>query len=85
MEKIDVHKAYAPKLYEVEFISTTRRTYSVIAPSKKFAEEEAVKELQMDIDLGNRVALLRSPFVFEVTNDWFENAEVNSIRELKSK
>ena len=66
------------KIYEVEFRSTTRRTYRVIAPSKKFAEEKAVEELQTDTENGNRVA-------FEVTNDWFENAEVNSIRELKSE
>tara|TARA_R100000808_G_scaffold18770_1_gene41048 strand:+ start:616 stop:816 length:201 start_codon:yes stop_codon:yes gene_type:complete len=52
------------KTYEVEFKSTTYRTYHVEAPSKKFAEEAAIEELQMDT---------------EVSNAWVENAEVSAI------
>ena len=53
--------------YEVEFKSTTYRTYFVNAPNKKFAEEKAIEELQMDT---------------EVSAVWVENAEVGSIGEL---
>ena len=53
--------------YEVEFKSTTYRTYIVNAPNRKFAEEFAVEELQMDTD---------------VSSAWFENAQVGSIGEL---
>ena len=53
------------KTYEVEFKSTTYRSYIVDAPNKKFAEEKAVEELQMDA---------------EVPAVWVENAEVDSIR-----
>ena len=53
------------KTYEVEFKSTTYRSYIVDAPNKKFAEEKAVEELQMDT---------------EVPAVWVENAEVDSIR-----
>ena len=52
--------------YEVEFKSTTYRTYMVDAPNKKFAEEKATEELQLDA---------------EVSSAWVENAEVDSIRE----
>mgnify|MGYP001434731749 CR=1 FL=1 len=52
------------KTYEVEFKSTTYRTYHVEAPSKKFAEEAAMEELQMDT---------------EVSNAWVENAEISAI------
>ena len=54
------------KTYEVEFRSTTYRHYYVDAPNKKFAEEKAIEELQMDT---------------EVSSAWVENAEVDSIRE----
>ena len=54
------------KTYEVEFKSTTYRHYIVEAPSKKFAEEKAIEELQMDS---------------EVSRAWSENAEIDSIRE----
>jgi len=47
--------------YEVEFKSTTYRTYTVDAWNRKFAEEKAVEELQMDTD---------------VSRAWVENAEV---------
>jgi hypothetical protein len=49
------------KTYEVEFKSTTYRQYTVTAVNKKFAEERAVDELQMDTD---------------VSSCWVENAEV---------
>ena len=52
------------KTYEVEFKSTTYRTYHVEAPSKKFAEEYATEELKGDE---------------EVSNAWIENAEVSAI------
>ena len=52
------------KTYEVEFKSTTYRHYIVEAPSKKFAEEAAIEELQIDT---------------EVSNVWVENAEVSAI------
>ena len=52
------------KTYEVEFKSTTYRTYHVEAPSKKFAEEKAIEELEMDT---------------EVSPVWAENAEVSAI------
>ena len=52
------------KTYEVEFKSTTYRHYIVEAPSRKFAEEAAVKELQMDT---------------EVSNVWVENAEISAV------
>jgi len=54
------------KTYEVEFKSTTYRQYTVEAPNKKFAEEKAIEELQMDS---------------EVSRAWVENAEVDSIME----
>ena len=53
--------------YEVEFKSTTYRTYIVDAPNRKFAEEFAVEELQTDTD---------------VSSAWLENAQVGSIGEL---
>ncbi len=56
------------KTYEVEFKSTTYRTYTVEAPSKKFAEEAAVEELQMDTD---------------VSSAWVENAKVESIEKME--
>ena len=52
------------RTYEVEFRSTTYRQYIVNAPNKKFAEEFATKELQIDT---------------EVSSCWVENAEVNAI------
>ena len=52
------------KTYEVEFRSTTYRQYTVTAVNKKFAEEKAIEELQMDTEVGNV---------------WVENAEVNAI------
>ena len=52
------------KTYEVEFKSTTYRHYIVEAPSKKFAEEKAIEELQMDT---------------EVSNVWVENAEISAV------
>ena len=59
------------KIYTVEFRSTTYRTYSVLAPSKKFAEEKAVAELNDDgwDDFATN------------KNDWIDNAEVHSITE----
>ena len=53
------------KTYEVEFKSTTYRSYIVEAPNKKFAEEKATEELQMDD---------------EVPAVWVENAEVDSVK-----
>ena len=53
--------------YEVEFKSTTYRTYIVNAPNRKFAEEFAGEELQTDTD---------------VSSAWLENAQVGSIGEL---
>tara|TARA_R100000008_G_C3581403_1_gene168778 strand:- start:58 stop:273 length:216 start_codon:yes stop_codon:yes gene_type:complete len=58
------------KTYEVEFKSTTYRTYHVEAPSKKFAEEAAIEELQMDT---------------EVSNAWVENAEIESIEDIETQ
>ena len=58
------------KTYEVEFKSTTYRHYYVDAPSKKFAEEAAIEELQMDT---------------EVSNAWVENAEIESIEDIETQ
>tara|TARA_R100000008_G_C3455245_1_gene101391 strand:+ start:125 stop:313 length:189 start_codon:yes stop_codon:yes gene_type:complete len=52
------------KKYEVEFKSTTYRTYQVDAVSKKQAEKFACKVLDED---------------FEVRDAWKENAEVSII------
>ena len=58
------------KTYEVEFKSTTYRTYHVEAPSKKYAEEAAIEELQMDT---------------EVSNAWVEKAEIESIEDIETQ
>jgi len=50
--------------YEVEFKSTTYHAYTVEAPSEEVAKEKALEELQMDTD---------------VSSDWVEKAEINSI------
>ena len=58
------------KTYEVEFKSTTYRHYYVDAPSKKFAEEAAIEELQNDT---------------EVSRAWVENAEVERIADTETQ
>ena len=58
------------KTYEVEFRSTTYRHYYVDAPSKKFAEEAAIEELQNDT---------------EVSRAWVENAEVERIADTETQ
>jgi len=52
--------------YEVEFESTTYRTISVYAESKDDAIERAYDELGND---------------FEVSREWFENAEIVRTKE----
>jgi hypothetical protein len=59
------------KIYEVEFKSTTYRTYHVLAPNKKFAEGKALEELEDDDCLS-----------FTPDKDaWIDNAEVHFITE----
>lgn len=58
------------KTYEVEFKSTTYRTYHVTAPNKKFAEEYATEELKGDE---------------KVSRAWVENAEVSAITKAEGE
>ena len=55
------------KTYEVEFTSSTFRTYYVDAESEHEANEIAIKVLEED---------------FEVSPAWIENAEINYIEEI---
>ena len=51
--------------YEIEFRSTTFRTYSVEAPSRNEAEEKAEQELENDET---------------VSKAWSENSEIIGVR-----
>jgi len=55
------------KTYEVEFTSSTFRTYYVDAESEHEANEIALKALEED---------------FEVSPAWVENAEINYIEQI---
>ena len=52
------------KTYEVEFTSTTCRSYHVDAKNKEEAAELAIEELQMDTT---------------VSNAWVENSKVTDV------
>ena len=55
------------KFYEVEFSSTTYRTYEVEAESKEEAEEIASDDMYNDCEVGE---------------SWKEGADVTEIKEL---